>query len=48
MVQVIAEDGRRVRFPAVNLRPFVSRDGVRGAFEITLDEENRLLQLRKL
>jgi uncharacterized radical SAM superfamily Fe-S cluster-containing enzyme len=48
MVQVTAEDGRRIRFPASNLRPFVSRDGVQGMFEITLDEENRLLKLRKL
>jgi hypothetical protein len=48
MVQVVADDGRRIRFPASSLRPFVSRDGVRGAFEITLDGENRLLELRKL
>jgi hypothetical protein len=48
MVQVTAEDGRRIRFPASNLRPFVSREGIRGSFEVTLDQENRLLELRKL
>jgi uncharacterized radical SAM superfamily Fe-S cluster-containing enzyme len=48
MVQVTADDGRRIRFPAANLRPFVSREGVQGRFEITLDKENRLQDLKKL
>jgi hypothetical protein len=47
-VQVTAEDGRRIRFPAINLRPFVTKDGVRGRFEITLDWDNRLLDIRRL
>ncbi len=47
-VQVTADDGRRIRFPASNLRRFVSRDGVRGRFEITLGEGNRLLELKKI
>lgn len=47
MVQVRAEDGRTVRFPAAALRPFVARDGVRGQFELVLGENDRLLELRR-
>ena len=47
-VLVEAEDGRRVRLPAVNLRPFVSTDGVRGRFEISLDDSNTLLDIVRI
>ena len=47
-VVVTSEDGRKVRFPASNLRPFVTHEGVRGRFELLLDEESRLLELRRL
>jgi hypothetical protein len=47
-VLVQAEDGRRVRFPAVNLRQFVTAEGVRGRFEMLLDENNSLLEMRRL
>lgn len=47
-VLVQAEDGRTVRFPAVNLRQFVTKYGVRGRFEMTLDENNSLIDIRKL
>ncbi len=41
-VSVVAEDGRRVRFPAENLRPFVTREGIHGRFALRFDEHNRL------
>jgi hypothetical protein len=47
-VLVKAEDGRTVRFPAVNLRQFVTADGVRGRFEMSLDGNNSLLDIRRL
>ena len=47
-VLVQAEDGRTVRFPAVNLRQFVTAGGVRGRFEMTLDANNSLIDIRKL
>ncbi|MCP3671028.1 MAG: DUF2835 domain-containing protein [Gammaproteobacteria bacterium] len=47
-VLVRADDGRKISFPAINLRPFVSADGVRGRFEITLDESNSLLDICRL
>lgn len=47
-VHVIAEDGRRVRFPAGALRPYVERDGVRGFFLLRFDAGGRLLGLDRL
>jgi len=47
-VLVQAEDGRRIRLPAANLRPFVSVEGIRGRFEISLDENNSLLDICRL
>lgn len=47
-VLVQAEDGRTVRFPAVNLRKFVTTEGIRGRFEMTLDENNSLIDIRRL
>jgi hypothetical protein len=47
-VLVQAEDGRTVRFPAVNLRKFVTAEGVRGRFEMSLDGNNSLVALRRL
>lgn len=47
-VLVQAEDGRRIRLPAVNLRPFLLEGGIRGRFEITLNDNNSLLDIRRL
>ena len=47
-VLVQAEDGRTVRFPAVNLRQFVTTEGVHGRFEMTLDESSSLIDIRRL
>jgi len=47
-VMVQAEDGRTVRLPAVNLRPFVSASGIKGRFEMYLDENNHLQKLVRL
>lgn len=47
-VHVTAEDGRRVRFPAEALRPYVERDGVRGVFLLRFDARGRLLGLDRL
>ena len=46
---VVARDseGRRVQFPAASLRPFVTREGVKGVFIIRVDENNRLLDIRR-
>ncbi|MCW9023423.1 MAG: DUF2835 domain-containing protein [Gammaproteobacteria bacterium] len=47
-VQVRSIDGRRVRFPASSLRPYLSHKGVHGEFELEFDENNKLVALRRL
>lgn len=48
-IQVRDHDGRLVRFPANAVRPYVTRDGVHGTFELEFDDRsNRLMALRKL
>jgi len=47
-VQVRADDGRTVRFPAAELRPFITHDGIHGRFEIEFDDNYRLIALRRL
>jgi hypothetical protein len=47
-VSVVAEDGRRVQFPAQALRPFVTRNGIQGRFQLLIDENNRLQGLERL
>lgn len=47
---VMARDeyGRRVRFPAAALRPFVTRAGVHGRFALEVDGDDRLTGIRRL
>jgi hypothetical protein len=47
-VLAFSQDGRRVRFPAAILRPFVLHNGVQGAFEISFDENNRFQAIKRL
>ncbi len=48
--EVIARsiDGRRVRFPANILRPFVTRVGILGTFHIQFSDENRFQSIEKI
>lgn len=48
MVAVTAEDGTRVRFPASNLRPFLTHAGVHGRFALRFDTEHKLVELRRI
>ncbi|MEZ5560387.1 MAG: DUF2835 domain-containing protein [Pseudomonadales bacterium] len=47
-VQAIDRYGRRLRFPAAALRPFVSGGGVRGTFVMVVGEDNRLKELARV
>jgi len=47
-VQVIAECGRRLQFPAMRLRPFLTQNGISGRFQLTVDSDNRFVQLTKI
>ncbi|VUD48700.1 hypothetical protein TDB9533_01286 [Thalassocella blandensis] len=44
----LARDGRRIRFPAHILRPFVTHDGVQGSFIIVFDENMKFSSIRRL
>jgi len=41
-----ADDNRTIRFPASAIRKFVTHEGVFGKFEITFDENNKLIGIR--
>jgi len=47
-VQVLSECGRRLRFPASRLRPFLTHSGISGRFLLTVDVGNRFLDLKKI
>lgn len=41
-------DGKRVRFPASILRPFVTHRGINGLFEIAFDKQGKFSSIRRL
>ena len=47
-VMARARDGRRVRFPAHILRPFVTHTGIRGSFAIEFDADNSFKGIEKI
>jgi len=46
---VVARDtqGRKVQFPALSLRKFVTAEGVRGTFLIHVDDNHRLVDIQR-
>jgi hypothetical protein len=46
---ILARDsqGRKIRFPAVSLRPFVTHEGINGVFIIRVDDNNKLVDVRR-
>jgi hypothetical protein len=47
-VQVQADDGRSIRFPASALQPYLEHGGIHGRFEISFDQDHRLQSLHKI
>ncbi len=47
-VSVVADDGRRVEFPAGKIQPFLTKQGINGYFELELTAENKFVSLIKL
>lgn len=47
-VRVQTQDGRSLKFPAVNLKQFVMHDGIHGHFEIVFDDQNKLVSLQRI
>ena len=47
-VQVMSECGRKLQFPAMRLRPFMSQSGISGRFQLTVDASNRFINLQNI
>ena len=47
-ISVVADDGRRIVFPARNIQSFLTKNGIKGYFEMTLTAENKFISLKKL
>lgn len=47
-ISVVAEDGRKVIFPARNIQQFLTRKGISGFFEMELSLDNKFKQIKKI
>jgi hypothetical protein len=47
-ISVIADDGRRIAFPARNIQSFLTKEGISGYFEMTLTTENKFISVKKI
>jgi len=47
-VLIQADNGARVRLPTLNLRPFVSRHGLKGRFRMVIDDKNKIESFEKV
>ncbi len=47
-VQVTSECGKRLKLPANRMRPFMTQNGISGRFRLTIDANNRFLDLQQL
>lgn len=48
VVNATSRDGRRVQFPTNILQPFITRNGICGAFVIGFDENNKFAGIERL
>lgn len=47
-VLAMSEDGRRIRFPARILQPYLLHDGVHGRFRIHFDGEHKFQSIEQI
>ena len=47
-VSVVADDGRRIVFPAGNIQSYLTKNGIRGYFEMLLTAENKFVSITKI
>lgn len=47
-ISTLADDGRRITFPAQNIKPFLTHEGIYGHFEMELTMENKFVALKKI
>ena len=43
-----SEDNRIIQFPASAIREFLTHDGIHGSFEISFDENNKLIAVQPI
>ena len=43
-----AESGESIQIPTKNLRPFVTKAGIKGRFRLLIDENNKLKSFEKI
>jgi len=43
-----ADDGRLIKFPAQNIKQFLTHDGIYGYFEMELTTEHKFVAIKKL
>jgi len=47
-ISVIADDGRRIQFPAGKIQSFLTQQGIQGYFEMLVTAQNKFIQIRKI
>lgn len=47
-VFVRAEDGRKIAFPAINIRQYLTKSGIQGYFEMELTVHNKFVGISRL
>lgn len=47
-VFVIADDGRRISFPAANIKCYLTKTGIQGYFEMELTPHNKFVGIKQL
>jgi hypothetical protein len=47
-VVTYASDGRTVQLPASSLRPFVTGEGIYGEFVMRIDDNNKLIDMKRI
>ncbi len=47
-VTAIADDGRRIVFPAGNIQRYLTKTGIQGYFEMELTAANKFVSIKKL
>ncbi|WP_305907660.1 DUF2835 domain-containing protein [Methylomarinum sp. Ch1-1] len=47
-VRVKADDGRLIDFPAGNIQPFLTKDGIHGYFEMELSRQHKFIGIKKI
>lgn len=47
-ILVVSDEGLKLQLPAANFRRFVTANGIRGRFSVSIDADNKIQELTKL